>query len=88
MAVCFHRPWGQRGSITWALRLSALVGLREGVSLLFVVCKRRSNMFCLERARSGVLVHGESIWKVPKIKSSAFKIGLEASEKLKKQNAQ
>lgn len=35
-----------------------------------------------ERERSGVLIQEEGIWKVPKIKSSALKVGLEASEKL------
>lgn len=84
MAVwCLGRPWGPRGSITWAQRLSALVGTREGVFLLFVVCKCRSDTFRLERERSGVLIHGKGIWKAPKIESSALKIGLEASEKLK-----
>lgn len=62
--------------------LSAFVGITEGVFLLFVVCKCRSNMLRPERERSGVLIQEEGIWKVPKIKSSALKVGLEASEKL------
>lgn len=82
MAVFLDRPWDGRGSITWAPRLSALVGIGEGVFVLLIVCKSRSDMFCLQRERSGVLIHGEGIWKSPKIKSSAPKIGLKASEKL------
>lgn len=80
---CLGRPWGPRGSITWAQRLSVLVGTREGVFLLFVVCECRSDPLRLERERSGVLIHGEGIRKAPKIESSTLKIGLEASEKLR-----
>lgn len=82
MTVCLERSWDGSGSITWAQRLSALVGIRERVFVLLVVCKCRSHMFCLQRERSGVLIHGEGIWKSPKIESSAPKIGLKASEKL------
>lgn len=89
MSPAWLRAWTDPGTERAALpglggkELSALVGPKEGVFLLFVVCKCRSNTLRLERERSGVLIHGEVIWKAPKIESSALKIGLEASEKLK-----
>ena len=53
----------------------------EGIFLLFIICKCRSNKFWLERERPGILVHGESIWKPPKVKTSSFKICLKSSKK-------
>lgn len=54
----------------------------KGVSLLFVLGEGRGHELRLHREGSGVLVRGESIWKLFKVKTSSLKIRLKGSEKL------
>lgn len=56
----------------------------KGVFLLFIVSKCRGNKIRLEREGSGILIHGESVWKPSKIKTSALEIRLKTSEKLER----
>lgn len=64
---------------------SAFEVIEKGVFLLFIICKCRGNKFWLEREKSGILIHGESTWKLFKIKTSSLKIRLKGSEKLKRE---